>query len=115
MENKTTSQKGVLDTDETSSCLLLTCWSTEMDNCAVVFEHVHFFNVVEGLHAYIAPKYELVHASEIAGVVILTKLLDGGLDLLVLSDLALTGLLVVDLQNSSLSAYKTMHSGLVNL
>merc|ERR1719471_1893972 len=43
----------------------LHCGSAEMDHCVVVFEHVHFFNVIKRLHA---------------------KLLDRCLELLVLLD-----------------------------
>ena len=32
--------------------LELTLWSFEMNNGIVVFEHVHFFNITEWLHAY---------------------------------------------------------------
>ena len=32
--------------------LILTLWSFEMNNGIVVFEHVHFFNITERLHAY---------------------------------------------------------------
>ena len=46
------------------------CGSAEMDNRVVVFEHVHFFNVLEWLHA---------------------ELLDSGLELLVLVDDTLSG------------------------
>ena len=90
----------------------LTCWSAEMDNCAVVFEHVHFFNVLEWLHAYI-PSNHVKNVNELkfrGGL--LTELLDGGLDVLVLFHgvaLGLAGLL----QDSSLSSYSSLKRGLM--
>ena len=87
-----------------------------MDNCAVVFEHVHFFNVLEWLHAYIPSNCELVIVKKVNELKIrgglLTELLDGGLDVLVLFHgvaLGLAGLL----QDSSLSSYSSLKRGLM--
>jgi len=46
-----TGRNGVSATGNSSVVCFLTCRSAEMDHCVVVFEHVHFFNVIKRLHA----------------------------------------------------------------
>ena len=42
----------VSEHQQTRKSKRLTLWSTEMHHGVVVFEHVHFFNVIKRLHAY---------------------------------------------------------------
>ena len=75
--------------------------SAEMDHRIVVFEHVHFFNVIKRLHAYLSKETRF---SQGINAALLTKLLDRGLDLLVFLDSRLSARRHL-LLNAPLSTY----------
>ena len=90
---------------------MLTLGSAEMDHRVVVFEHVHFFNVIKRLHAYPYKSHTYVRnklkrrnkCQRMGNGELLTELLDSRFESLVLVDGGLSVMRSL-LLGSSLSA-----------
>lgn len=75
-----TRHRACQNTDKRGRVKRLTLWSTEMHHSVVVFEHVHFFNVIKRLHAYPTKKSQSVTHSRRG---LLTELFDSCFELLI--------------------------------
>ena len=92
-----------------SQVTILTSGSSEVDHRVIVFEHVHFFYVIQRLHAYSRKqsKHSVSLARQNQQKIWLTKLLDSCLESFVFGDSILLSGWVVFLLHSSLGTCTT--------